>query len=120
MDLWAGKVHPVGPVMGYLLVELLSISGTCGKREQRWVKCLLGVFALTSANPSEAVPGVCCGAWVFQEMVRAFGNLAVSHDVDTYPVLRFPARSPVWSRGDELSPGAGTNPAGVLSFLCDL
>lgn len=49
--------------------------------------------------------------------MRAFGNLPISHDVDAYPVLCFPAGSPMWSQRDELSPGAGMNPAGVLSFL---
>lgn len=77
--------------------------------KQRWVKCLLEIFVLTSANRSKvgrkelvllrAIPGACCGAWGCQEMVRAVGNLTISHDVDTYPVLRFPARSPVWSWG---------------------
>lgn len=66
-----------------------------------------------------AVAGACCGVWGCQEMVGAFGSLTAPHGVDTYPVLHFPACSPVWSRGDELSPGAGTNPAGALSFLCD-
>lgn len=69
--------------------------------KQHRVKCLLGVFALTSANLSEAgrkglvllraMPGVCCGAGDSQEMVMAFVNLAISHDVDTYPMLCFPA-----------------------------
>ena len=110
LDLSADEVCPVGPVIVYLLFGALSnvqARVESSSLKQHWVKSLLGFFTLTSANLSgagrkglvllRAVPGVCCRAWVSQEMARAFGNLTISHDVCTYPMLRFPACSLIWS-----------------------
>lgn len=110
----------------FALSNVQACAESSSLKLEHWVKCLLGVFVLTSANLPEAgrkglvllraIPRVCCRAWVCQETVRAFGNLTISHDMNTYLFSIFLPALPFGAR-DELSLGAWTNPAGVLSFL---